>query len=219
MDKKSATNPHYTEDLLRQANESRRQIQVKNLENLRKQAKELLSRFHDSDEAAIERFSANHPNYPKDKICLADAQSVIAREKGFASWPKMKSCLEQALLPDEVERIHRKLHVDGKDHFVQVITVESLKRAISKGMQSYQALPESREGGMQYFEDTIKPLLLNIVNWAIWPENGLVDIYYEQTDERGVTYEGLGASLEILTPGASFPGFSLALIDLWYGRF
>lgn len=43
----------------------------------------------------MERFAAHYPNFPKDKICLADAQSVIARERGFSIWPKMKSAMEQ----------------------------------------------------------------------------------------------------------------------------
>jgi hypothetical protein len=37
--------------------------------------------------------------------------------------------------------------------------------------------------------------------------------------EDGVMYRGLGVSLEIKTPGQTFSGFSLAILDLWYGRF
>ena len=209
--------------LLRQAKESWQQIHEHRLENPRKQAKELLDEFRRGEQRAIERFNAHHPNFPKDRICLADAQSVIAREHGFASWPKMKSGLGQVTLSDEVERIHRKLRADGREHFVPIVTEDSLKSAILKGIQSYETLPDEvhkpYEGGMQYFEDTIKPLLLEAAEKGIWTDKGLVDIYYEQKDDRGVTYEGLGASLEMRTPGASYPGFSLAILDLWYGRF
>jgi|GEM_PF-1754202 len=212
----------YVEALLKQARESWGQIHAHRLENLRKQAKELLEQFRGGDASAIERFAAHHPNYPKDSIRLADAQSVIAREKGFSSWPKMKASLGQVLLSDEVERIHRKMRADGKEHLAPLITEESLKRAILAGIQSYEAAPidhGKREGGWDYWQSVIKPLLLEIVRSGIWCEKGIVDICYEQKDEVGVSYEGLGASLEFLTPGAKYPGFSHAIVDLWYGRF
>jgi hypothetical protein len=49
-----------------------------NLEHLRKQAKDLLQELQQRDPAAR----------------LADAQHTLAREYGFASWPKMKARLE-----------------------------------------------------------------------------------------------------------------------------
>lgn len=72
---------------------------------------------------------------------------------------------------------------------------------------------------MDYFDKTIKPILLTAVEKGIWTNKGFVDIAYEQKDDRGVVYEGLGASLEMRTPGERYPGFSLAILDLWYGRF
>ncbi len=224
MQHASEKNPsHPSAVLVREANKWHDQFRAHRLENLRKQAKELLESFRAGDPSAVERFSAHHPNFPKDRICLADAQSVIAREQGFASWPKMKSSLGRPLLSDEVERIHRKLRADGKEHFVPIITEESLKRAILNGIRSYEALPDEVHqpfpGGMAHFENVVKPILLEIIEKGVWTDKGIVDIYYEQTDERGVTYEGLGASLEMRTPGARCPGFSHAILDLWYGRY
>jgi hypothetical protein len=223
MQNVSESNPsHPSAILLRQARQSWDEIHAHRLENLRKQAKDLLDQIRSGDAHAISRFRANHPHFPKERICLADAQSVIAREHGFASWPKMKASLNQLTLADEVERIHRKLHADGKDQFVPILTEESLKSAILKGIQSYEAdSPDLQKGGGSpgYWHDTIKPVLLDAAQKGIWSEKGMVDIYYEQKDDRGVTYEGLGASLEMRTPGAAYPGFSLAILDLWYGRF
>ena len=213
---------HPVEALLKKARESWAQIHAHRLENLRKQAKELLEQFRGGDASAIERFTAHHPNYPKDSIRLADAQSVIAREKGFPSWPKMKASLGQVLLSDEVERIHRKMRADGKDQLVPLITEESLKRAILAGIQSWEAdrsHPHKLADGWDYWQGVIKPILFEIVENGIWSEKGVVDIAYEQKDEVGVSHEGLGASLEFWTPGARYPGFSHAIVDLWYGRF
>ena len=117
---------------LKLARESREPFQTHRMENLRKQAKELLEQFRSGDPTAIDRFIAKHPNYPKPKICLADAQSVIAREHDYSSWPKMKSALEHTLLTDEVERIRKKLVADGKEQFLPIMTEESLKSAIRK---------------------------------------------------------------------------------------
>ena len=73
-----------------------------NLEQLKNQAKDLL-RFHKSGLAdAIHRFRQSHPAFSAatdDQIRVADislndAQLVIAREYGFASWPKLKEHVE-----------------------------------------------------------------------------------------------------------------------------
>lgn len=59
-----------------------------NLEHLKKQAKELLHDFEQNEPAAIERFRSFASGSPAPK--LSDAQHVIARDYGFASWPKLK---------------------------------------------------------------------------------------------------------------------------------
>lgn len=57
------------------------------LEQLRKQAKELLRRYRAGDPAAAERFRAHaHATAEPD---LAAAQFTLARELGFDSWPKL----------------------------------------------------------------------------------------------------------------------------------
>ena len=57
------------------------------LEQLRKQAKTLLRAYREGDEAAARRFRALAPRAASGAAVLADAQFVIAREHGFASWP------------------------------------------------------------------------------------------------------------------------------------
>ena len=57
------------------------------LEQLRKQAKELLRRHRAGDPAAVERFRTHgHESAEPD---LAAAQLVLAREYGFESWPRL----------------------------------------------------------------------------------------------------------------------------------
>jgi ankyrin repeat protein len=69
-----------------------------NLEYLKKQAKELLYNFQNDDSEAAKRFqtfaSAAIPQTAK----LADAQRVLARDYGFASWSKFKEHVDSFTL-------------------------------------------------------------------------------------------------------------------------
>ena len=59
----------------------------------RKQAKELLHAFREGAGEAIARIRAELPD--KREISLADAQLVLAREYGFASWAELKARIEE----------------------------------------------------------------------------------------------------------------------------
>ena len=63
-----------------------------NLEQYKKQAKELLAACRSGDATALDRVAAY---YRALKLTLADAQFVIAREHGFDSWPKFSRHIEQ----------------------------------------------------------------------------------------------------------------------------
>jgi hypothetical protein len=58
------------------------------LEHLRKQAKELLSKLRQAN----------------PEVRLAEAQHAIARQYGFASWPKLKVYVESAIHSGSAER-------------------------------------------------------------------------------------------------------------------
>ena len=63
------------------------------LEQLRRQAKDLLKASRDLDLQALLRIEQYLPNR-SGVARLADTQLVIAREYGFASWPKLKQQIE-----------------------------------------------------------------------------------------------------------------------------
>lgn len=73
------------------------------LEQQKKQAKELLRSLRGGDSGARERFRRHLPD--KARLTLADAQLVLAREQGFASWAALKAHVEQAAggVPPSVE--------------------------------------------------------------------------------------------------------------------
>jgi ankyrin repeat protein len=68
-----------------------------NLEQLKKQAKDLLKVLKAGDPAAKERFVQALAPVNNASFSLGDAQSVIAREYGFASWRKLKHHVEELL--------------------------------------------------------------------------------------------------------------------------
>lgn len=68
-----------------------------NLEQQKKQARELLGALRRDDSEARRRLAESHPNASRvdpARAALHDAQLIIAREYGFASWAKLKQHIE-----------------------------------------------------------------------------------------------------------------------------
>lgn len=88
-----------------------------NLDHLKKQAKELIRLYRSRDPAAITRFRRALPaaagrgddDVLSLELRLHDAQSCIAREHGFASWPDLKRYVEVQIATRD-ERSARVLH-------------------------------------------------------------------------------------------------------------
>jgi ankyrin repeat protein len=95
-------------------------------EQLRKQAKELLKQCRLADRAAVDRVRQFHPQYgdpkrpPAEKFRLHDAQLVVARELGFASWAKLK---------DEVE-LRQKSFAERVDLVARLACFNQVRRVI-----------------------------------------------------------------------------------------
>src|SRR5215475_1391293 len=64
------------------------------LNQLKRQAKELLDAFRIGDGAAIAEVNAHYRAADPDTFALHDAQLVLARAYGFASWPKLKAYVD-----------------------------------------------------------------------------------------------------------------------------
>ena len=75
-----------------------------NLDQLRRQARELLRAAADGEPAALSRIRAN-----SERVTLSAAQLAVAREHGFASWPALHAEVERRLaeLPAGGERTGR----------------------------------------------------------------------------------------------------------------
>ena len=93
---------------------AKRQIPVRpNLDQLKRQAKELLRSLQAGDLAARDEFAKFHPRWSAledledSPVKLADAQLVLARAYGIASWPRLvQACqLVDAIHRDDVEAV------------------------------------------------------------------------------------------------------------------
>jgi ankyrin repeat protein len=81
------------------------------LDHLKYQAKDLLKEHAARDPQAAQRLREFHPNFDKStdaqihkaKLKLSDAQLAIARERGFASWARLKRHIEKPTLADNLD--------------------------------------------------------------------------------------------------------------------
>ncbi len=71
-------------------------------EHIRKQAKNLLAELRANNPASVARANIYSSAFPPARItsapsafCLSDAQLIVAREYGFASWPRLKQHIAQ----------------------------------------------------------------------------------------------------------------------------
>ena len=78
------------------------------MEQLRKQAKELLRAHRAGAPEAVARVAAHDPGEP---LKLSGAQHVVAREHGFPSWPRLKAYVERVAAhgPDLQHAFHEDL--------------------------------------------------------------------------------------------------------------
>ena len=85
-----------------------------NLNHLKCQAKDLIKEHASRDPQAAQRIREFHPRFRKApdreifdaRLRLSDAQLTIARERGFASWARLKRRLERPTLADNLSLPH-----------------------------------------------------------------------------------------------------------------
>ncbi len=85
------------------------------LDQLRRQAKELRDAARGGDPDAADRFARHHGSASQGVVTLAAAQLVIARELGFSSWPQLKAAIEaHASSPERQAEIFVAASIDDR---------------------------------------------------------------------------------------------------------
>jgi ankyrin len=123
----------------------------------RLRAKELLKLAHAGDKEAKARFKRHHPNFKRasaavDSATFGDAQLVIARENGFASWTRFKSYVatldraRQESSPERLQSILRARDLEAMHEFI-----ERVPKAVSLRIEPIgtTALHEAASGNWQ----------------------------------------------------------------------
>jgi ankyrin repeat protein len=90
---------------MRQKLSIRRMRQHPDLEQLKRQSKELLAAFRAADPAAVNEATAFYDDPQPATFALHDAQLVIARSYGFDSWPKLKAYVDGVTIRRLVEAV------------------------------------------------------------------------------------------------------------------
>ncbi len=91
------------------------------LDHLKNLARDLQRAAANGEEIALARVGQRLPGYPR-RLSLAKAQTVVAREYGFPSWPKLKAFVEAArprgLLPEALN--------DSQAAFVHAVVTDDV---------------------------------------------------------------------------------------------
>jgi len=119
-----------------------RQLPVRpNLEHLREQAKELLRSVQQGDTAALELFRSLVSFSAPASLKLADAQHAIARDYGFATWPKLKEHVESlARVRQPAEMLTAAIRAQDAEKAAKLLeTHPELKAHINEPLANYGA--------------------------------------------------------------------------------
>ena len=73
---------------------TRRMRETPDLDQLKRQAKELLEAYRAQSPDAVTEVAAHHRAATPETFALHDAQFVLARSYGFESWPKLKAAVD-----------------------------------------------------------------------------------------------------------------------------
>ncbi|SRR5258708_27435913 len=146
---------------------------------------------------------------------LLVAQPAGSADVSAEEFKKVKS------FGEAVEVVQQKLKLDGKTEFAALLSEDRVRKAISKAIESYEALLEKKEkktpGSKEYFEKEVKPVCLRIADKGEWPDGCSFFSFYKLS-ENAIDYDGLGLRLRIETPDAKYKAFALPIVDLYFGR-
>ncbi|MDX2152610.1 MAG: hypothetical protein SFV54_17855 [Bryobacteraceae bacterium] len=143
------------------------------LEQLKKQAKELLRSYRAGEESAIARFAAVRP--PARIVSLADAQFVLARENGFPTWTRLKHHLQSPFalyssLADDILRIANEGDPSALARVQQLfhltITADQLRGQVLRRLEAFRGAPPANPLTL----DDTRLFVARLYDFADWRE-------------------------------------------------
>jgi len=179
-----------------------------NLEQQKKRARELLRAIRDGQEDALQRLRRHHPRWAavsdaraRQLVALHDAQYALAREQGFASWPKLKAYAQPSADA-------RHTHVFVPDIEWIADRARGLLRAHHSGVPA--ALDQIREWHPRFADATNED-----IQRAAFTESAAQLVYAR---EHGFdSWEDLAARIEALAKGRAEEPFMAAFAAIERG--
>jgi ankyrin repeat protein len=113
---------------------SRRLREQPDLDQLKRQAKELLAAFVAGEADAVAEVNTHYRGADRASFALHDAQLVLARSYGFDSWPKLKACVDGA-------NVRRLRHAVRTGDMVQVRAMLQARAELARmGIDNHQVI-------------------------------------------------------------------------------
>jgi len=134
------------------------------LEQLRKQAKDLLRAHRAGDPGAAARVAAHRP-HPDEPLKLAGAQLVVAREHGFASWPRLRAYVERVVAhgPGLQHAYHEDLdYYEGRAYGLLASAQDGTARAVAAFDRTDPPVPLTQAGAR-----TVIARAHGFASWAV----------------------------------------------------
>jgi len=137
------------------------------LDQLRRRAKELRDAARSGDVAALERLARHHRPVAHGPVSLAAAQLVIARELGFASWPKLKGAVDaHATTPERRAEAFVAASIDGRVREAERI-LDAIPDIARYSMEAAAVLGDSEQVGERLALDPAAAVAIDEVRG--WP--------------------------------------------------
>ncbi len=190
---------------------TRRMRAQPDLEQLKRQAKQLFAALKAGDSAAVAIVNAHYDSAQAATFALHDAQLVIARSYGFASWPKLKAYVDGATIKRFVEAV-------STGRFARVGTMLKTRPELANMAVSYGDEHRAIHYAVMHRQpETARLLMQNGANaragihphrdatsaWTLAQERGFDEIVniIEEEEERRAKPVADSASLPAATPG------------------
>jgi len=197
-----------------------------NLEHLKHQARDLLKERAQRDPQAAQRIREFHPRFIRatdDGIFtasfkLADAQLTVARERGFASWPRLKARIHQPSQADRLDLPHQERIVDPifrrAVDLLDAGDAEDLREHLARH-PNLARMHVTFEGGNYFQNPTLLEFIAeNPTRRGTLPAN--IVVVAKVILEAGVTQPALDQALELVASSnvANERGVKIPLIDV-----
>lgn len=150
---------------------------------------------------------------------LMEGRQYVRAELGVT--PAIRIIKEEPMtkprkLDEVLERMCAELAANGKAQYAALLDRENVVAGIETALEDYDRFCQPR--ARTYVRDVLTPLIHSITEGEEWPEGVELEYFCEIKSPNRPLFNGFSVGLEIRTPNAEFPGFSLPVVDVWYGR-